>query len=89
MDEQEKYSHLEDKFSHRDNQAHLDREHNRDIMDASRHIATREMSNTQPKTSTYEDRPPFGTSGNNGNNTPMRYPPRVIFAGNASPHRHP
>ena len=72
MDEQEKYHCFQEHFEYKDNQACLDRNHRKDIMDAIGCIATREMSHAQPKTSTYEDRPPFGTSGNNGNNTPPR-----------------
>ena len=71
-DVQEKYCHLQENFARKDNQAHLDRENKKYIMDVSRCISTREMSHAQPKTSTYEDRPPFGTSGNNGNKMPPR-----------------
>ena len=49
-------------------------------MDVATHIATRQMSHDQPETSAYEDRPPFGTSVNNGNNTPLRSPRQTLIA---------
>ena len=62
----------------KDNQACLDKEHNKDIMDGARHIAIREMSHDQLETSCYENRPPFGTSGNCGNNTQPRSSRQIL-----------
>ena len=52
----------------------LCQERRKDIIDAGRHITTIEMSHAQPETNAYKDIPPFSTSGNNGNNTPLRSP---------------
>ena len=79
---------MQENFEHRYNQACLDGEHRKDIMDIFRCIATREISHAQPETSAYEDRLPFGTNGNNGNNTPPRSPRQPLTAP-PSPPRHP
>ena len=56
-------------------------------MDTIWHIAPREMSHAQAKIGTHEDKPPLGTSGNNGNNMPLRYP-IIVSIGYASPPKH-
>ena len=38
MDEQERYHHLEEDFSYRDEKAHLDRENNRERLENVRHM---------------------------------------------------
>ena len=86
MTNQKRYHHLQEHFNQRDNQAHLDKEHNKDIMDAARHMASRDMSHNQPKTSGYEHRP--FTSGNHGNNMPPSSP-RQKYAPLHSCPRHP
>ena len=79
---------MQEHFEYSDNQEHLEKEHSREIIDATRHIATRDVSHAQPKTNAYEDRPPFGTSGNNGNNMPP-WSPRQNLVAPPSPPRHP
>ena len=57
-------------------------------MDVFRCIVTREMFHAQPKTSAYEDKPPFGTTSHNSNNMRPRSPRQTLIAPPSSP-RHP
>ena len=70
--DKERYQYLQEHFNQRDNQAHLDKEHNKSIMDTARHMASRDLTHYQPESSGYEHR--TFVSGTHGNNTPPRSP---------------
>ena len=70
--EKEKFQCLQEHFDRRDNQAHLDREHSKDIMDNTRHLASRDLTHEQLEFTMFDPR--AFVSGTRGNNTPLRSP---------------
>ena len=70
--EKERVQQLQEHFDRRDNQAHLDREHSKDIMDNTRCLASRDLTCEQPESSGFDPR--AFSNGIRGKNTPPRSP---------------